>query len=391
MIDFNKEFDRRNTNTWKWDGEGKGCDYPLGTADMDFEMPIEVKKAILDKVNQGILSYAADKTYLAKAFSEYQKKHHNIEIDSQWVIPGTALMAVYKVILEAFTAPGDGVIVQTPVYGPLYTVAKNNGRLIYDNALKYSKDDGSWTIDFESLNKQASDPRVKLLVVCNPGNPITKAFTREELQEIYNIGKENNVIILCDEIHSEVYFDGRKHVSLIEVADEEGDNAIVLTSAGKVFGVPGLKTAITVIKNKGLREQFLVANTNAKMDVIDLGLIASSEGYLKCEYYIDKLNAYLQENKNIVVDWFSENDINVRISKPEASYLLWLDFTSWGKTCNQIEELLKEYGVVLSSGNDFGGDFNEGFMRMNIATTHDRVKDCLNMIKKCYEEKIMNV
>ena len=388
MINFDLPLTRRGTNTWKWDGEGLGVDYPLGTADMDFRMPDEIRQAIHDKVDQGVLSYAADKTYFAKAFAAYQNRRYGLNVQPEQVMPGTTLMAVYKVIMDAFTSAGDGVIVQTPVFGPFYSVTKNNGRILYDNGLVYDRAEGTWSINFEELEEMASDPRVRLLVVCNPGNPTTRGFTREEMQKMYDICKANHVVMLSDEIHSDVYYDGRKHVSLLAVCDEDGTNAVVLTSSGKVFGIPGLKTSVTVIPNKELRDRYAVAALNARVDVIDLGLVAATAGYEHAEGYILELQAYLQKNKDYVVNWFKENDIKVVLTKPEASYLFWLDFTDWKMSCDELEALLHEYGIVFSSGAEFGGLHNEGFMRMNIATRMELVKGALANLKKCYEEKI---
>ena len=388
MMNFDEEFDRRHTNTWKWDGEGEGCQYPMGTADMDFRMPGVIYDAIIQKVNQGILSYAADKTYFGKAFAGYQKRRNNLDIQPKWVIPGTALMAVYKVILDAFTSPGDGVIVQTPVFGPLYSVVKNNGRIVYDNALIYDREQGTWSINFEQLTTMCADPRVRMLVVCNPGNPTTKAFSKEEMQKMYDIAHKHNIVLVSDEIHSDIYYDGRKHCSALNVMNAQGENVVVLTSSGKVFGIPGLKVAATVIPNDQLRARFTIANTNAKMDVIDLGLTACKAGYEGADAYIDELNIYLQRNKDYIVDWVQNNDIQVRLTKPEASYLFWLDFCDWGLSCEELEVLLKKYGIVFSSGIEFGGTHNEGFMRMNIATRYANVQGALTALKKCWEENI---
>ena len=388
MIDFDLPLNRRNTNTWKWDGEGKGAQFPMGTADMDFRMPEEIRAAIHEKVDQCILSYACDKSYFGKAFAKYQKKRYGLDIKPEEVMPGTALMAVFKVILEAFTAAGDGVIVQTPVFGPIYTVTKNNGRMLFDNALLYNREEGAWSINFEELEEMAKNPRVRMLVICNPGNPCTRGFTKEEMQRMYDICNANDVIVLSDEIHSDVYYDGRKHVSILSVCDAEKNNCVVLTSSGKVFGVPGLKTAAVVIQNKKLRDRYGIASTNARMDVVDLGLVASTAGYEHCEGYILELQQYLQKNKDYIVDWFAKNDIKVKLTKPEASYLFWLDFQDWKMNCQELTDLLGEYGIVFSAGDEFGGDHNEGFMRMNIATRYEQVVGALEQLKKCYEEKI---
>lgn len=388
MIDFDIPLNRRNTNTWKWDGEGKNAEYPMGTADMDFKMPDEIRQAIHNKVDQGILSYAADKSYFAKAFAAYQNRQYGLNIKPEEVVPGTTLMAVFKVILDTYTAPGDGVIVQTPVFGPIYSVTKNNGRMLFDNALVYNKAEGTWAVNFAELEEMAKNPRVRLLVICNPGNPCTRGFTQDEMQRMYDICNANNVVVLSDEIHSDIYYDGRKHISILSVCDAEKHNCVMLTSSGKVFGIPGLKVTATVIPNLQLRERYNVAATNARIDVIDLGLVACAAGYENCDNYISQLKKYLQRNKDYIVNWFAQNDIKVVVTRPEASYLFWLDFQEWNMNCEQLTELLQRYGIVFSAGNEFGGEHNEGFMRMNIATRYEQVTGALEQLKKCYCENV---
>ncbi len=387
MGNFDVMPDRHNTNTWKWDGEGKGALYPMGTADMDFRMPDVIRDALHQKIDQGILSYAADKSYFSEAFARYQKKHYGLEIDPSDVFCGTALMAVYKVLLETYTAPGDGVIVQTPTFGHLYNVPRNNGRMVYENRLLYNREEGTWTINFEELETMVKDPRVRMLVVCNPGNPVTRGLTEEEMKRMYDLCNANDVIMLSDEIHSDVYYDGRKHVSVLHVCDEAQHNCILLTSPGKVFGVPGLKIAITVIHDPKLKARYQVVSNNCRVDVIDLGMVAVAAGFDGADAYIAELQEALQKNKDYIVKFFAENDMKIRLTKPEASYLFWLDFSDWNMSCAELAELLKKYGIVYSDGTEFGPG-NEGFMRMNIATTFTQVCGMCDALKKCYTENI---
>ncbi|HIW53640.1 MAG TPA: aminotransferase class I/II-fold pyridoxal phosphate-dependent enzyme [Candidatus Ruthenibacterium merdigallinarum] len=387
MINFDLPLDRHNTNTWKWDGEGKGAAYPMGTADMDFRMPDVVRQALHDKIDQGVLSYCCDKGYFQEAFAGYQNRHYGLNIDPAHVFPGTALMAVYKVLLDAYTSPGDGVIIQTPTFGHLYNVPRNNGRLVYENRLVYDREKGEWHINFEQLEEMARDPKTRVLVVCNPGNPVTRGFTKEEMQRMYDLCVANDVLIISDEIHSDVYYDGRQHVSILHVCDKDASNCIMLTSSGKVFGIPGLKAAVTVIPNEKLRRRYEVVSANVRVEIIDLGLVGMAAGLNGADEYIAELQKYLQANKDYAVKFFAENDMKVVLTKPEASYLFWLDFTEWGMTCEQLEKLLYRYGIVYSSGTEFGPG-NEGFMRMNIACTHKQLQGMCDALKKCYEENI---
>lgn len=378
---------RRNTNTWKWDGEGKGVDFPMGTADTDFKMPDVVKQALHDKIDQGILSYCCDKSYFLEAFANYQNRHYGLSIQPEEVLPGTSLMGVYKVLLDAYTAPGDGVIVQTPTFGHLYHVPKNNGRMVFENRLLYNREQGEWSINFPELEEMVKNPRTRMLVLCNPGNPITRGFTKEEMQKMVDLCKTNDVIVLSDEIHSDVYYDGRKHCSILSVSDSEQKNCIMLTSSGKVFSIPGLKTAITVIPDKKLRNRYEIAAMNARVEIIDLGLVAMAAGFNHCDDYIADLQKYLQRNKEYIVQFFKANEMQIVLTKPEASYLFWLDFNDWHMNCEQLEVLLRKYSIVYSSGTEFGPG-NEGFMRMNIASHYEQIQKMCEALKKCYEENI---
>lgn len=166
------------------------------------------------------------------------------------------------------------------------------------------------------------------------------------------------------------------------------DRAVLLTSSAKVFGIPGLKTAITIIPDEERFKAFALVNMRAKMDIIDLGLVGMSVGYTRCKYYIDELRAYLQKSKDICVDWFEQHDIKVTLSTPQASYLFWLDFCKWNLDNTTLESLLRKYGIVFSNGVEFGGSHNEGYMRMNVATSHAQLLAALNALEKCYQENI---
>lgn len=387
MENFDQILSRRGTNTWKWDAEGKDAAFPMGTADLDFAMPACVQEAILQKVQEGVLSYAADKTYFSRAFQRFYERRHETSLAQEWIVPATSLMAMYQVALRVYTRPGDAVVVQTPVFGPLASVAKNNGRIVYENPLIFDEQTRTWTTDFDLLEEQLADERTNLLVLCNPGNPTSKAFSRAELSRICQLACANHVLILSDEIHAEIYFDGFEHTSILDVARGELDNVFVLSSAGKLFGVPGLKTGLAIIPNELLRKKYQVALSDARLDTIDLGLVANAAGYNEADDYLDELSTYLQQGKDLVVNWFAKHKIEVTLTAPQATYLFWLDFRKWGLANDELASLLKKYGVVFSSGTDFAGDC-DGFVRMNIGTSHRQLLGCLDALFECYQENI---
>lgn len=387
MIDFNRPFDRTGTNCWKWDAEGNGAKYPMGCADTDFPMPKEIIDALHAKIDQGVIPYNGSSEYAYIAFTDYCNRQYETVLKPSDVCDAMGATLGIRVILDAFTNVGDKVIIQSPVFNYFNDTVENAGRRIVDNIMTYDRESGYYNINFEDLECLAKDPRTKLLILCNPSNPTGRAYSTFELSKMYDICNRNGVLILSDEIHSDFYHKGLKHNSIMALSEEIRNNSIMLTGPGKTFNTLGFYTAFVVIPNKELQEKYRIAYKNLRADVIDLGLVAAHSAYTYCDDYVASLRKHISHNVDIVENFLKNNDIEVKLTHCDATYLLWLDFKSWNMTSEQLDILLREYGIVFTKGHQFGPNC-DGFMRMNVATQTKNVEEALELLRKIYEDKI---
>ncbi|WP_349763436.1 aminotransferase class I/II-fold pyridoxal phosphate-dependent enzyme [Fusobacterium sp. SYSU M8D902] len=387
MYNFDKPFNRRNTNCWKWDAEGKNAKFAMGCADTDFRIPEPVAKALHAKIDEGALTYICDCDNVFLALANYWKRQYDVTIDKDSICNCIGSMVGLRVMLDAYTHAGDAIIIQTPVFNYFKDTAENYGRKVIDNTMIYNREKGEYEINFEELEEFAKNPRVKMMVICNPANPTGKVYTKEELEKIGKICCENNIILLSDEIHSDFYFNNHKHTSVLSLNDKIKQNSIMLTGTGKTFNIHGFYTAFIVIPNNFIRTQFKIAYQNLRLDVIDMGLVAAEAAYNHCDDYVIEMRKYIAKNIEYATNFFKEKNIKVKLVKPNSTYLLWLDFLDWNLTSDELDKLFKKYGLVLTRGSLFGKTA-DGFMRMDIATQLANVTGALELIETIYNENI---
>lgn len=387
MYDFDKPFNRRGTNCWKWDGEGRNVKIAMGCADTDFRIAEPIAEALYAKIDEGALTYPVNNDATRTAFAGYCKRHYDIDICTEWICDSVGMMNGLRLILESMTHVGDCVIIQSPVFNYFNDTVENAGRHILDNRMIYDRQAGRYSINFEELEKMAERPAAKIMLICNPVNPLSRAYTREELLRISRICANNQVLLISDEVHADFYFDGRKHVSVFSLPEEFRQNSIVMTAPGKTFNTHGLYTAFHIIPNPHLRAVYMREYRDRHMDYMDLGMIASAAAYSLCDEYVEEMQEYITGNLEYIKAFLRERETGVRIPEIEATYLIWLDFGDWSKTSDEIGALLAEYGLSLSNGAQYGPDA-DGFMRMDIATQRATVKEALEIIEKVYLEKI---
>lgn len=390
MYDFNKPFDRRGTNCWKWDGEGRDVKLAMGCADTDFRIAEPIARALHAKIDEGALTYPVNNDNTREAYVGYCKRHYDLDICKEWICDSVGMMNGLRMILEAWTHVGDAVIIQSPVFNYFNDTTENSGRHILDNPMIYDRDHGTYSINFEELEQMAAKPIAKLMIICNPTNPTARAYTREELIHISQICADNHVILISDEIHADFYYDGLKHTSLLSLPDEFRDNSVVMTAPGKTFNTHGLYTSFHLIPNISLRNSFMREYKDRHMDYMDLGMIAAAAAYSECDEYIKLMQEHIRSNFDYLKGFIGQHETGIRLPVIEATYLIWLDFGDWNKTSDEIAQLLHEYGLSLSNGAQYGPDA-DGFMRMDIATQLDRVKEALTIIETVYREKIKEI
>lgn len=384
--DFDEPIDRIGTDSYKWDHEGESGRYiPLGVADTDFRAPLEAIEAVRKVVDFGVYGYGAfPQERFAGAVSGWYQKRYGLTVDTEWIRHSQGLMTgALWMILNAYTRPGDKILIQSPVYNTFNVVIHGAGRFVVNNDLRL--EDGRYTIDFEDLEKKTADPRVRILLVCNPHNPVGRVWTKEELTRMAQICKKNNTLIVSDEIHGDIVYGDHKHTPYFSIAEEIADNVVIMGSPSKTFNLACMYSAYVLIPNKALRDQYGVVYDNYHFDYNYLGIEALIACYNECEYYVDQQNAYFQKNIQVVKDFIAETMPEVKVIEPEGTYLLWIDLRAWNMDQAELIKMFMDAGVKLNSGTNYGAP-GIGFIRLNVATQTAVLKKALEKMSQAYRK-----
>lgn len=383
-FDFNKEVNRRGTNSSKWDRMDDERVIPLWVADMDFQTAPCIIETLKKRVEHGIFGYTKVPDAYYEAIINWFKRRHNWEIKPSDILYTTGVVPAVSVIIKALTQPGDKVIVQTPVYNCFFSSIRNNECLVSENNLKYF-DNERYEIDFLDLEEKASDPKAKVLLLCNPHNPSGRVWTYNELYQIYDICKRHGVTIVSDEIHCELVYPPFVYVPFCSLSEEVAENSVACISPSKAFNIAGLQNAAIVCRNEELRKKIDRAiNINEVCDVNPFGVLATISAYNDGEPWLTELIDYLQENYEMLISFFNEELPELPVIKLEGTYLVWVDCHKLGLPSKELtEKLIHEGNVWLNPGIMYG-ESGEGFMRINIACPRARLEEGLKRIKKVF-------
>ena len=360
---------------------------PFWLADMDFPCPVEITEAIQKRASHPIYGYSFAEDHLSELTAQWQKKRNGWSVEPEWVTFSNGVVPALNAIITAFTKSGDGVIIQPPVYYPFREAIENNFRKTFNNPLVY--DGTRWIIDFEGLESLAGMPENKLLFLCSPHNPVSRSFEREELLRIGRICLENNVIIISDEIHSDLIFRHCRHTPIASLSKEISDITITAVSPSKTFNTAGLQMAAVIVSNAELRKAFETDMERRNYIPNLFGVVAFEAAYANqgCVEYLEQLIDYLWENYLFVDDYLKKHLPKIKCQRPEATYLVWLDCSGLGLEPKELEEFfISEAGVAFDCGSWFGGNASE-YMRLNIACPRSILKQCLDRIKAACEKR----
>jgi cystathionine beta-lyase len=384
---FDELIDRTNTNSIKYDARkmffGNEDVLPLWVADMDFRTPDFIVDAIKKRAEHEVFGYTFRGESYNQSIVNWLKRRHNWEIKPEWISFSPGVVAGLTMAIEAFSKPGDGVIVQPPVYFPFFDSVKGTGREMIENPLRI--ENGRYYFDLEDLKNKIT-PETKLLLLCNPQNPGGMAWTEKELTDLAQVCLEHKILIISDEIHSDLIFDGYRHTPLAGISEEFAQNCVVCMAPSKTFNTAGLTTSFLVIPNK----RYLVAYERVmRLPHLHMGHIfgtaALEAAYTHGDEWLAQLLKYLQENYAFLEQFFNENLPEVKVMRPEATYLIWLDFSSLGMTDEMINQKLIDGGVGLNRGVQFGKQ-GSGFMRINIGCPRSVLEEALMRIKTSFSE-----
>lgn len=396
---FDHIIDRRRTGSVKWDfierGAGHEYEYkpvtgalpeeasrlPLWVADMDFASPQPVIDALTARAQHGVFGYSKAPDSYYETIVNWMQRRHNWAVKTDWILTTPGVVPAINYIIQTFTQPDEGVIIQTPVYHPFYSSIENNERRVVRNPLLVQ--DGRYEIDFDDLAAKAAAPDTTLIVLCSPHNPIGRVWTSAELQRIAAICAENDVLIVSDEIHHDLVYSWANFTSFGVACPDAVDRTIICTAPSKTFNLPGLKTANAIIPNPELRAAISATMLrNGVFGVSVFGLLALETAYAAGEPWLDALLPYIEDNYRFLEQFFAEQLPSVCVTKPEATYLVWLDFRDWGLDADSLNALLlHEAGVYLNNGTVFG-EAGAGFMRMNIACSRSTLAEALQRIRQ---------
>lgn len=379
---FDKWAGTQNKESVKW--SYKEGYLPMGIADMDFETLPEIKEAIIERASRDIFGYSILQDDYKPALINWYEKNHNWEIKEEWLCISPGVSPAIGITIRALANPGDKVILQTPVYPPFFGEITHNGCSIVNNPLIL--DDQGYHIDFDDLEEKAKDVRVKLLLLCNPHNPVGRVWTREELKRLGDICLKHNVIVIADEIHGDLVYKGNKYIPFASVSEEFARNSITCTAPSKTFNLAGIQVSNIIIPDLKLRTEYEIGRHN--IGISRLNVFASSActaAYSHGAEWLTEAMEYLEDNKNFAINYIRKNLPQIKVHEPEGTYMLWLDFRSLGLTDEQLHKLIfYEAKIVLNEGHTFGSG-GEGFQRMNIACPRSIIKEALERITKVLE------
>ncbi len=378
--DFDQIIPRRHTNSYKWDSASSDQVLPLWVADMDFRTAPAIISALERRVQHGIFGYVRVPEAYYDAIRGWFARRHDWSLEKEWILYTSGVVPAVSAVIKALTEPGDGVVVQPPVYNCFYSSIRNNGCRIVTNPLKY--EDQTYQIDFEDLEQKTADPSVKLLLLCNPHNPVGRVWSPEELIRIGEICQRHQVRVISDEIHGELAFPEHPYTPFASLSQEHLWNSVTCVSPSKAFNIAGLQIAQIIARDTTLRQKIDRAiNINEVCDVNPFGVEATIAAYNESEAWLDQLIAYIQANYTYLRDFFQQFLPTIPVINLEGTYLVWTDCRTLGLTSDELQtQLLNKTGLWLNSGTLYGSE-GEGFMRWNIACPRTTLQDALHRFR----------
>ncbi len=381
-FDFDTPILREGTGSVKFDGRqhyfGTEDVAPLWVADMDFSVPDCITRALQARLRHPVFGYTLYPESLYQSIIDWFQRRHQWKIERDWVVMVPGVVPSLFAAVKAFTQEGDGVIVQPPVYFPFFSAVATNNRKLILNPLQLN--DGKYAIDFEHLENCAKQG-ARLLILCTPHNPVGRVWTESELLEILRIARNYNLTILSDDIHADLTYSGVTHTMLGRLANED-DKIVTAVAPNKTFNIPGLGLSALIIpsvqQRKAIKQAFEslhVSNTNP------FSIVAFEAAYRGGDIWLNALMKYLENTRDFVADYIAQHLPKIKLIKPDATYLLWLDCRELGMNDLQLRDFfVRQCKVGMNPGTVFG-EGGSGFMRMNIGTNRLEIEKALAAMK----------
>lgn len=382
-FDFDTVVNRKNTNAIKYDlakKRGKPEDaVSLWVADMDFPTAPCIQKAVAEKATHGIWGYSRPDNRYYDALKKWYKERHNFEVQDEWVVNTPGVCFALATAVKAFTKEGESVLIQKPVYYPFFNIINSLQRKVVNSSLILKNN--HYEIDFDDFERKIVQENVKLFILCSPHNPGGRVWTKQELQKISEICLAHNVLVVSDEIHSDITFGSNVHTVYGSLSEQALKNSIICTAPSKSFNLAGLQFSNIFIADEKLRKAFSEELEKTGYDEPSVfGIVAATAAYSEGADWFDSVKSYIWENILFAKRYIEENASQIKVLVPEGTYLLWLDFSKTGLSDSEINDrVLNKAKVWLDSGSMFGKE-GEKFQRINCATPRIILEDALKRI-----------
>ena len=384
--DFDRVVDRHGTSSVKWDYEqqytGTTGLLPLWVADMDFPVASPILEAIQRRADHGIFGYVREPESYFEAAKAWLERRHRWTVRREWMIASPSVLSALSTAILAFTAPGDGICIQPPVYYPFALRIRGNDRRVVENPLLLR--DGAWEMDLDGLER-VMEPGTRMLILCSPHNPAGRVWERRTLERLAEICRSRGVLVVSDEIHFDIVMRGRRHIPMASLSAESAENTLTLVAATKTFNLAGLGGSLTVIPREELRRKFESAQ-NAILGVAPnaISVAASEAAWRRGEPWLEELLDYVQGNYDFLARFLAERLPKVRPFPLEGTYLAFLDMRGLGIADAALKEkLLKEARVWLDEGAKFGQG-GEQMQRMNLACPRSVLEQALERMAAAF-------
>ena len=380
--DFDRVIERRGTDSYKWKDYGDDV-LPMWVADMDFVSAEPIIQALHQRIDHGVFGYTRPTLELRTVIQERLKEVYHWEVSEEEIVFLPGLVTGLNLFYHAFSNPGDGVLVQPPVYFHFVRDPVIHGRVLDDPPLVQKGD--TYEIDFTLFEKAIGD-RSKVLLFCNPHNPVARVFTRKELEKVAEICLRHGVLICSDEIHCDLLYPGYQHVPIATLGPEVANQTITLMAPSKTYNLAGLHCGFAIIQNSKLRRTWQTFASGLIPGVNIMGEVAALAAFRSGQEWLDQVLHYLKGNRDYLAQYIKEKLPSIRMTKMEATYLAWLDCRETGIPGNPFDFFLKEAKVALNDGVTFGRG-GEGFVRLNFACPRKTLTEALDRMS-CALEKL---
>lgn len=389
-FDFDKITDRRNTDSLKYDfavERGRPADVlPLWVADMDFPAPDCVRNALAEAVAHNIYGYSDTKADYAEAVIGWFARRFSLELKAEWLVKTPGVVFALAMAVRALTEPGEGVLIQPPVYYPFFEVIRDNDRQVVESELVY--ENGHYRIDFEDFEEKIAAHNVRLFLLCSPHNPVGRVWTAEELARIGKICERYGVMVVSDEIHCDFAFEAHPHIPFLKACPGLAERTVLCTAPSKSFNLAGLQVSNIFIPGAAMRAKIKKEIGRSGYSQLNkLGLIACKAAYTGGEAWLDALKGYLQENLSYLRTYLQEQLPQVKLVEPEGTYFAWLDFRALGLGKTELNDLIiNQAKLWLDAGHIFGTNSIQ-FQRIVLACPRSTLAQALEQLKQAIRKE----